>query len=37
MPELITMASHRRDWNRVSAELSLVSAGYLIGQGTELT
>ena len=36
MPELLTRATCRKDWKRISAESSLVSPDGLIGQGTEL-
>ena len=29
MPKVLTMASHRKDWNKISAESSLESQGIL--------
>ena len=36
MQELLTRASCRKDWKRISAEPSLMSPDDPIGQGTEL-
>ena len=36
MPELLTRASGRKDWKRISAESSVVSPDDSIGQVTEL-
>ena len=36
MPELLTRASCRKDWKRISAESSLMTPSDPIGQGTEL-
>ena len=36
MPELLAMASRRKDWKEISAESFLVSPEDNVGQGTEL-
>ena len=36
MPELLTMASRRKDWKRVSAESSLKSPNDPVDRGIEL-
>ena len=36
MPEMLTMASCRSDWKRISAESTVIFSDDPIGQGTEL-
>ena len=36
MPELLTRASCRKDWKKISAKSSVMSPLYPVGQGTEL-
>ena len=36
IPELLTMASCRKDWKRISADSSVMSSDDPVSQGTEL-